>query len=70
LQAVFPGLGNPEVHSAHRLREDLGIDSLRMVELLVAIEERIGIVIDESDLDPGKLVTIQDIADVIKKYSV
>lgn len=50
------------------LKDDLGFDSLRMVELIVAIEDEFGIIIGEDDLDPGKITSVRDIHDLVGKY--
>jgi acyl carrier protein len=47
------------------LRNDLEIDSLRMVEIVVATEKEFNIVIDDRDV--AKLETIQDWAAYIGK---
>lgn len=47
---------------------DMGIDSLRMVELIVALEERFNITFKESDLDPDTLNTVGDLYMIIEKY--
>lgn len=51
-----------------KLNEDLGLDSLNMVELMVEIEERFDIEIDESDLDPAALQTVEQIYALVAKY--
>lgn len=52
-----------------RLHDDLGLDSLRMVELMVELEEQFNIVIDETDLDPAELQTVDQIYALVEKYS-
>ena len=44
--------------------DDLGADSLDLVELIMAIEEKFGI--EVSDEDAEKLVTVQDALDYLK----
>lgn len=46
----------------------IGIDSLKRVELIVAIEDAFNIIFDDSDLDPGQLVTVSDIVQLTEKY--
>lgn len=58
-----------EITSELKLREDLGLDSLNMVELMVAIEDKFNIEIEESDLDPAALQTVSQIYDLIEKYT-
>lgn len=52
------------------LNEDLGFDSLRMVRLIIALEEEFNIIIDETDLDPRNLVTFGDVVKLVKKYDL
>ena len=40
-----------------------------MVELMVAIEDKFNIEIEESDLDPAALQTVSQIYDLIEKYT-
>ncbi|CDD02597.1 MAG: acyl carrier protein [Ruminococcus sp.] len=47
--------------------EDLGADSIDLVELLMTIEEKKGIVV--SDEDAVKLKTVKDVADYIEQHS-
>ena len=46
----------------------IGIDSLKRVELIVAIEDTFSIIFDDSDLDPGQLVTVSDVVKLTEKY--
>lgn len=48
---------------------DLQMDSLRLVMLLVSLEDTFGIVLDESDMDPFALVTVQDVIALAEKYT-
>ena len=50
------------------LKSDLGFDSLRMVELIIALEDGMDITFDESDLDPQKLSIVKDIYNLIETY--
>ncbi len=49
------------------LIDDLGADSLTIVELIMSMEEVFEIEIDDDDAE--KLVTVQDAIDYIKKMS-
>lgn len=51
------------------LREDLGLDSLNMVELMVELEDKFNIEIEESDLDPAVLQTVSQIYALVEKYA-
>lgn len=51
------------------LKGDLGLDSLKMVELIVALEDEFNIEFDESDLDPKALETVGSIYALANKYA-
>lgn len=51
------------------LNEDLGLDSLNLVELMVELEDKFNIEIDESDLDPAALQTVDQIYALVSKYT-
>lgn len=57
-----------EIHPEDRLIEDLGFDSLKLMELIVKTEEIYSIEITDTDLDPGKFKTVKDIYQLAKKY--
>ena len=57
------------ITSELKLREDLGLDSLNMVELMVELEDKFNIEIEESDLDPAALQTVSQIYDLVEKYT-
>ena len=50
------------------LQADLSLDSLAMVMLLIEIDEAFGIELDESDMNPFELNTVQDIIVLVSKY--
>ena len=48
------------------IADDLGIDSLDAVELVMAIEEELGVKIPDEEL--GKMKLVSDIAACVEKY--
>ena len=48
--------------------KELGIDSLGIVELILDLEDNFLINFDDSELDPSKLVTVEDIILLTKRY--
>ena len=50
------------------LTGDLSMDSLRMVMLLVTLEDTFEIELDESDMNPFALITVQDVISLVMKY--
>ena len=53
-----------------QLLSDLAMDSLKMVMLLVMIEEVFEIELDESDMNPFALLTVQHVIDLVSKYKL
>lgn len=50
------------------LQNDLLLDSLHMVSLLMMLEDDFEIVLNESDMNPYDLSTVQNVVDLIEKY--
>jgi len=63
----IPGLDIEDIQPEASLIEDLGADSLTIVELIMSMEEIFDIEIDDEDAE--KLVTVQDAIDYIKSKS-
>ncbi len=53
-----------EVKADSRIKEDIGADSLDIVEMLMTVEEEWGLVIDDEDM--LKFSTVQSVADYIE----
>ena len=58
-----------EINKEQLLKNDLGLDSLSMVELMLALEEAFDIEFEMDDLDPAKLKTVADVYVLIEKYA-
>lgn len=56
------------IEKYHNLQQDIGLDSLSLVMMLVAIEESFGIELEESDMNPYDFLIVQDIINLVKKY--
>jgi len=56
---------NKSVADAARFVEDLGMDSLDVVELMVSLEERFAISFTDEELAPAK---VRDAIDTVKKH--
>ena len=52
----------------HELQNDLSLDSLGMVTLLVMLEEDFQFVLDESDINPFDLITVDNVVSLVKRY--
>ena len=60
--------GNGLFDNKATLQGDLAFDSLLMVMLLVEIENVFAIELDESDMNPFDLTTVQSVIDMVDKY--
>ena len=60
--------GVEDIAEDDRLQDGLSLDSLRMVVLLIGIEESFGIELDEADRDPFALTTVGDVVGMVMKY--
>ena len=52
------------------LTTDIGLDSMNMIMLLIEIEDTFNIRLDESDMNPFDLITVNDIVKLVEKYEV
>lgn len=50
------------------LAEDLGLDSLAMVMLLLDLEDTFGFTLEESDMNPAALMTVDDVVALAVRY--
>ncbi|WP_126992790.1 acyl carrier protein [Thermosipho globiformans] len=57
------GVDIEEVTDEKSLTEDLGADSLDMVDLVMAFEDEFGVKVEDSDL--SKINTVKDVIDLI-----
>jgi acyl carrier protein len=67
------GVEQSEVVPTAKFAEDLGADSLDLVELIMAIEENFStpeLKVEIPDTDAEKIVIVQDAIDYIKKLGV
>lgn len=52
----------------NKLQDDLGLDSLEMVMLLMEIEDEFEITLDEADMNPYDLETVESVVNLVGKY--
>ena len=65
--ATFSTVAREEINEKDELSV-IGIDSLRKVDLIVALEDCLEVAFDDSDLDPGQLATVESILALAQKY--
>jgi acyl carrier protein len=53
----------PHLNEDARLVEDLSMDSTSVIELLMALEDSIGLQLDVEDLTPEVFLSVQSLAD-------
>ncbi len=61
------GVSEKEITETSKLVDDLKADSLDLVDLVMALEEELGVKIDDSDLE--KISTVKDVVDYIVSKS-
>ena len=57
-----------DIRTDDKLKDDLALDSLSMVTLLLEIEDCFGIQLEEADMDPNDLASVEDVLELIEKY--
>lgn len=60
------GVENVELNAS--LQDDISLDSLGMVTLLIMIEDEFKIELDEADMNPFDLLTVDNVVTLVKKY--
>ena len=66
---IIETIGTQKVsNSSQLLLDDLSLDSLCMIMLLVMLEEAFDFELEESDMNPFALITVQDVTDLVAKY--
>lgn len=65
---LFELSGETAIEQETSLQEELALDSLLMVTMLIEIEDVFEIELEESDLNPFDLNTVQDVVDMVAKY--
>ncbi|MEO1942002.1 MAG: acyl carrier protein [Campylobacterales bacterium] len=59
-------ISEDEIKPESKFVEDLGADSLDIVELMMSLEEKFGIEIPDSEAE--KMETVQDVVEYIQKH--
>lgn len=69
LTVVIPGLRVEELNERQELYADLGMDSLRFVQLLVELETKLRINLDDEELMAVDLVNVGDLVAVVERLT-
>lgn len=67
-EVINDAVGGDSITAEQELKADIGLDSLSLVAVIVGLEEKFGIEFDESDLDPNKIIRVQDLVELVGKY--
>lgn len=67
-EILFELSGEEVIENDYYLQEQLVLDSLAMVAMLIEIEETFEIELDEADMNPFELSTVQNVIDLVAKY--
>ena len=68
IDILFKLSGKENIETNNTLVDDIGLDSLLMVTLLIEIEEVFNIELDESDMNPFELISVNDVVSLVSKY--
>jgi len=69
LIAVIPDLRAEALDERQELYADLGMDSLRFVRLLVELESKLRVHLEDEELMTIELVTVADLLDLVERIS-
>lgn len=67
-EVICDTVGGENVAADQELKADIGLDSLSLVAVIVGLEEKLGVEFNESDLNPGKIIRVQDLVELVEKY--
>jgi acyl carrier protein len=70
LTVVIPGLRVEALDERQELYADLGMDSLRFVGLLVELESKLHVQLDDEELMTIELVNVADLIDLVERVSL
>ena len=70
LTVVIRSLKADALDEGQELYADLGMDSLNFAQLLVELETRLNIQLDDEDLMTIELVTVADLIDLVERISL
>ena len=59
-----------DINEGAELKNDLFFDSMEMVMLMIELEDKFNIEIDEADMDPDSLKTVGDVVYLVERYEV
>ena len=60
--------GTESVRLEDELKNDIGLDSFGLVNLILTLEERFGITLDDSDMNPFDLTDVESVVRLVEKY--
>ena len=60
--------GTESIRLEDELKNDIGLDSFGLVNLLLTLEESFGITLDESDMNPFDLINVQNVVTLVERY--
>ena len=70
ISAVVRGVGPESLDESRELYADLGMDSLQFVQLLVELETKLGLQLDDEELMSIELVNVADLLDVVERIAL
>ncbi|MBS3764033.1 MAG: acyl carrier protein [Planctomycetes bacterium] len=66
VERCFLTIGPEEIDDEADLMDDVGLDSVQILEVVVGLEDEFGVTIDDSDFDIENFETVAAIADYVR----
>lgn len=67
INGILSGYFSEEIKPELTLKDDIGLDSLDMVELVMSLENEFDITITDNEIDSEELKTVRDLYDFIER---
>ncbi len=66
VERLFLDVSPEEIGDEDILADRFDIDSVRLFEIIIGLEERFGITVDEADFDPARFSSAKAIAEYVR----
>lgn len=66
VERCFLSIGPEEIDDDASLMDDIGLDSVQILEIVVGLEDVFGVAVDDADFDIDNFRTVKAIADYVR----
>jgi acyl carrier protein len=67
VERCFLSIAPEDIEDEQRLSDDIGLDSIQILEVVVGLEEVFGIAFEDADFDIANFTTVASIADYVRR---